>query len=197
MGEKILDWLQKIITGPKGRLFWVFVIAAIVIGAIVFPYIDANYLYYNRIEKRIDNLKALMELSGETIEESEALRAEYQSILQEIEIAREKALSNATNAKNTVRDRMIKFFEGAGLFYFVAVVVLFAKKKTEKWSGKKILNNIASMFVCVVIGSILGLLFALVPTLGYAEVNAIAVIIVEVIVLWLLIAKPQKKSATS
>ena len=190
MGEKILDLLQKIITGPKGRMFWVFVIATIIIGTIAFPYIDANYLYYNRIEKRIDNLKSLMELSGETIEENAALNAEYQSILQEMENARKKALSNATNAEDANRDRMIKFFSAAGLFYFVAVVVLFSKQKNEKLSWRKVFNNIASMLICVAIGSVLGFLFALVPTLGYAEVNGVLAIILEIIVLWLLIVKP-------
>lgn len=71
MGEKVLDWLGKIITGPKSRFFWAFIIVALVIGIIVFPYIDANFLYYDRIEKRINNLKALVELAGTPLQENE------------------------------------------------------------------------------------------------------------------------------
>ena len=92
MGEKVLDWLGKIITGPKSRFFWAFIIVALVIGIIVFPYIDANFLYYDRIEKRINNLQALVELAGTPLQENEALNAEYESILEEMETAREKAL---------------------------------------------------------------------------------------------------------
>lgn len=43
MGERILDWIGEIISGPKRRFFWAFVIVALVIGVIVFPYIDANF----------------------------------------------------------------------------------------------------------------------------------------------------------
>lgn len=112
MGEKVLDWLGKILTGPKSRIFWAIVIVALVIGIIVFPYIDANFLYYGRIEKRIDNLTSLVEVSGTSLEENEALYAEYLSILDEMETAREKALSNATNSQDTVHDRRMKFLQG-------------------------------------------------------------------------------------
>lgn len=196
MGEKLLDWLQKIVTGPRSRLFWAFVIIALIIAVIVFPYIDANYLYYNRIEKRISNLQALVEISGSTIEESEALNAEYQSILQEMESAREKALSNATNAEDSIHNRRVKFFAAAGLWYFVAVLVLFAKKKGEKLSFRKLFNNFCSMVLCFIIGSVLGWVFTMIPTLGYVEVNAVFSIIVELVVVWLLIVQPKKNPAT-
>lgn len=53
MGEKILDWFAKIATGEKRRWFFAALIIVAILGIIVFPYIDANFLYYNRIEKRI------------------------------------------------------------------------------------------------------------------------------------------------
>lgn len=194
MGEKILDWLGKIITGPKSRLFWAFVIVALVIGIIVFPYIDANFLYYDRIEKRIDNLTSLVELSGTSLEENEALYAEYLSILEEMETAREKALSNATSSQDTVHDRRVKFFTGAGLWYFLALIVLFSKKKTEKWSIKKVFNNFCSTVLCFGIGTGIGWIFTMIPTLGVVEVNAVLTLILEVVVLWLLIDQPKKKA---
>lgn len=193
MGEKVLDWLGKILTGPKSRIFWAIVIVALVIGIIVFPYIDANFLYYGRIEKRIDNLTSLVEVSGTSLEENEALYAEYLSILDEMETAREKALSNATNSQDTVHDRRMKFFAGAGLWYFVAVMVLFTKKKTEKWSFKKVLNNFCSTALCFGIGTGIGWIFTMIPTLGVVEVNLVLTLIIEVVVLWLLIEQPKKK----
>lgn len=194
MGEKILDWLGKIVTGPKSRFFWVFVIIALIIGIIVIPYIDANFLYYDRIEKRINNLQALVELTGTPLQENDALNAEYESILKEMETAREKALSNATHSKDTLHNRRVKFFAGSGLWYIVAVMVLFTKKKTEKWSFRKIFNNFCSAALCLGIGSGIGWIFTMIPTLGVVEVNAVLTIILEIVVLWLLIEQPKRKT---
>lgn len=94
MGEKLIDLLGKIVTGPKSRIFWAFVIVALVIGIIIFPYIDANYLYYDRIERRINNLQTLVDLTGIPLQENKDLFAEYESIIEEMGSAREKALSN-------------------------------------------------------------------------------------------------------
>ena len=192
MGEKLIDLLEKIVTGPKSRIFWAFVIVALVVGIIIFPYIDANYLYYDRIERRINNLQALVDLTGIPLQENEDLYAEYESIIEEMESAREKALSNTTNNKDTIQDRRVKFLSGAGLWYIVALMVLITKKKTEKWSFKRIFNNFCSTVLCVGIGSGIGWVFTLIPTLGLVGVNVGLTIILEVIVLWLLIEKPKK-----
>lgn len=192
MGEKLIDLLGKIVTGPKSRIFWAFVIVALVVGIIIFPYIDANYLYYDRIERRINNLQALVDLTGIPLQENEYLYAEYESIIEEMESAREKALSNTTNNKDTIQDRRVKFLSGAGLWYIVALMVLITKKKTEKWSFKRIFNNFCSTVLCVGIGSGIGWVFTLIPTLGLVGVNVGLTIILEVIVLWLLIEKPKK-----
>lgn len=195
--EKILDKLIGFASGPKSRTFWAILIVVCVLAIIVFPYIDANFLYYDRIEKRISNLQAMVNLSGASLEESEALNAEYLSILAEIETAREKALSNATSSQDTLRDRRIKFFAGAGLWYLVALVVLVTKKKTEKWSFKKIFNNFCSAVLCLAIGTVIGWVFTMVPTLGIAEVNGILTLILEIVVIWLLIEQPKKKTPTT
>lgn len=53
------EWIElftKIITGEKSRYFWVGLIVVAILAIIIFPYVDANILYYDRIEKRIDNL---------------------------------------------------------------------------------------------------------------------------------------------
>lgn len=196
MGETILNWLEKIITGPKSRFFWAFAIIALVAGVIVFPYIDANFLYYDRIEKRINNLQAMVELAGGSLEENESLKAEYKSILEEMETAREKALSNTTNKVDTLRDRRTKYLAGASLWCVLAVVLLFSKDKKEKWSFKKLFNNFLSAIVCILIGSGIGWIFTLIPTLGTPWISAVIGIFLEVIVLWLLIEQPKKKTPT-
>lgn len=194
MGEKVLEWLHRIITGPQSRIFWAIVIIAIIIAVVVYPYVDANYLYYSRIEKRIDNLQDLVELSGSSIEESEELNAEYQSILDELGVAREKNLSSATFREDTIEELRIKFFTGAGLFYFVALIVLVSKQKTEKWTFKRIATNFCSMALCLGIGTLIGWIFTMIPTLGTVEINGLLAIVVEIFVVYLIFTKPSKKS---
>ena len=114
---------------------------------IIYPYIDANILYYGRIEKRIDNLQKLVELTEKPLEENEELKEEYVSILNEMETARKKALSNATSSKDSIHDKRIKFGAGAGFWYIAALCVLFSKKKTEKWSFRKVFIQVLDKMV--------------------------------------------------
>lgn len=194
MGERIIDLLEKILTGPKRRFFGALIIIALALGIIVFPYIDANFLYYNRIEKRIDNLQTMVELTGGSLKENESLYAEFNSILEEMDAAREKALSNATNKVDTLRDRHTKFLAGAGLWFAIALGILFSKKKEEKWSFKKVTSNLFSAIVCIGIGLGIGCFFTLIPTVGTPGISAALGIVLEVIVLWLLTYQPKQKT---
>lgn len=165
MGEKILSWFERIVTGEKRRWFFAAVIVAIILGVIVFPYIDANFLYYNRIEKRIDNLTNLVNLTGVPLEENEMLYEEYLSILEEVKTARENALFGSGKAEDSRTDRMWKFAGGAFLWVIIAVVLLFSKKKGEQRTFKHWVNNIFSAIICLVFGGILGQVFVYIPTM--------------------------------
>ena len=182
MGEKILSWFERIVTGEKRRWFFAAVIVAIILGVIVFPYIDANFLYYNRIEKRIDNLTNLVNLTGVPLEENEMLYEEYLSILEEVKTARENALFGSGKAG------------GAFLWVIIAVVLLFSKKKGEQRTFKHWVNNIFSAIICLVFGGILGQVFVYIPTIGSSKVNFILAPIAEFIVVWLLMESPKSKA---
>ena len=195
--DKLLELLVGVVTGKKSGIFWSVLIVLLIAVVIVYPYIDANFLYYDRIEKRIDNLQKLVELTGEPLYENADLNKEYYSILKEMEIAREKALSNATNSEDSLHDRRVKFFAGAGLWYVVAIAVLFTKKKTEKWSFRKVFNNFCSTILCLGIGTGIGWVFTLIPTLGIVEVNAVLTLILEVVILWLLIEQPKNRTSAN
>lgn len=146
----------------------------------------------NRIEKRITNLQNLVTLTGKPLEESPDLSKEYNSILEDIASAREKSLTTATRAEDTRHDRLVKFGGGASLWVVVAIVLLFTKKKGEKISFKKILSNLFSSLFCIAIGSLTGLFFTWIPTLGAVEVNAVLAPIIQLIVLWLIIESSNK-----
>ena len=57
--ELIVSWIQKNLKNPK--LYAIFA-AVIVVIALVFPYVDANFFFYNRIEKRVNILQSLSEI---------------------------------------------------------------------------------------------------------------------------------------
>ena len=191
--DKLWELLVNIMTGRRSRIFWAIIIILVILVVIVYPYIDANFLYYDRIEKRIDNLQKLVDLTGKPLEDSDELKKEYQSIITEIETAREKALSNATNAHDSNRDKLIKFAGGASLWVIVAISVLFLKKKGEKRTFKRFCNNLLSSIVCLGVGSLVGILFTYVPTLGSVDINAAFAPMIQLIILWLIIETPRQK----
>ena len=60
--ELIVSWIQRNLKNPK--LYAVLAVLLIII-AIAFPYIDANFLSYNRIEKRVSILQSLSAIDME------------------------------------------------------------------------------------------------------------------------------------
>lgn len=191
--DKVWELLINVITGRRSRLFWAIVIVVVIFSVIIYPYIDANFLYYDRIERRIDNLQKLIELTGKPLEENEELNKEYLSIVAEMETAREKALSNATNVQDSKHDKLVKFLSGAGLWLIVAVGVLFTKKKGEKRTLRRFFNNLLSAVVCLGMGSLMGYIFTYIPTLGSVDINAIFAPVVQLVVVWLIMDAPNKK----
>ena len=50
--DKLIELLVGVVTGKKSGIFWTVLIFLLIAVVIVYPYIDANFLYYDRIEKR-------------------------------------------------------------------------------------------------------------------------------------------------
>lgn len=194
MGEKIFGWFEKIATGEKRRYFFATLIIIVILGIIVFPYIDANFLYYNRIEKRIDNLSNLVNLTDTPLEENVILYKEYLNILEEMQTARENSLFASNKAEVSRTDSMWKFAGGALLWVIIAIVLFFSKKKGEQRTFKQFINNVPYAALCLMIGVILGGVFVFIPTIGIAELNFALAPIVEIIVMWLIIESPKSKS---
>lgn len=194
MGEKILGWFEKIATGEKRRWFFAALIIIAILGIIIFPYIDANFLYYSRIEKRINNLSNLVSLTDIQLEENEVLYEEYLSILEELETARENSLFDSEKTEDSRSDRIWKFSGGALLWVIIAVVLVLFKKKGEQRTFKQWINNFFSAIFCLMIGAILGCVFIYIPTIVSAEFNFILAPIVQFIVAWLIMESPKSNS---
>ena len=190
---EVIELFTKIIQSEKGRYLWIALIVAVLLVMIVFPYIDANFLYYDRIEKRIDNLEKLVDLTGSPLYENDRLTAEYESILTEMENAREMALSNTGRKVDSLRDRRIKFLSGSSLCFLVALIMPFTKKKGQKRTVRDFFNNLIAAIFCFAIGSLIGWFFVKVPTLGIVEVNAILAPLAQIIILLIVTQSPRKK----
>ena len=73
MGEKIFDFIKGLATGKYSKAFWGVMILLVIFFILIFPYIDANFLYYTRI----DNLNALIKISGKSVYDTPSLPSEY------------------------------------------------------------------------------------------------------------------------
>lgn len=198
MGEKIFDLVKNLATGKHSKIFWGILIIIIVLSIIVFPYIDANFLYYSRIEKRIDNLIDLVELSGKGIEESVVLFAEYNNIIEEIKVAQDRSMSTLfENKEDTTYEYWAKFLSGASLFWLIGVVILLQKDKSHKLTFSYFIKNNFFIFTfCIVIGGLIGFIFSKLPTLGTVWVNVVCVPVLQFIVAYFLLNKSENKTQT-
>lgn len=95
---KVLDALLGIFKNNYKRpRLWISLGAIVVVFILIFPYIDSNFFYYSRMEKRIQILEKLMSLDEETINNNLAYKEEYDSILQEVVQQRERSVSSIIN----------------------------------------------------------------------------------------------------
>ena len=81
MIEKVFDIVKDNLKNPK---FYFIILIGMVMILLLFPYIDANFFYYNRVEKRIAILNDVAGIEKEKLLDNDILKAEYESILAEI-----------------------------------------------------------------------------------------------------------------
>ena len=193
MGEKIFDLLKSLATGNKSKKFWGVLIVIFIIVLIVFPYLDANFFYYNRIEKRIDNLTSIVELNDDKIHKNQGLLLEYESIIREINDANQKSLNTFNNNMDNEFDFWAKAISGGLLFAIVGIIGLFKKNNTKMTFSVFFKNNFLIFIVCSLFAVILSFIFSKIPTLGNVWVNVIAAPIVELIIIYLFTKSNNKK----
>ena len=193
MGEKIFDLLKSLATGNKSKKFWGALIVIFIIVLIVFPYLDANFFYYNRIEKRIDNLTSIVELNDYKIHKNKGLLLEYESIIREINDANQKSLNTFNNNMDNEFDFWAKAISGGLLFAIVGIIGLFKKNNTKMTFSVFFKNNFLIFIVCSLFAVILSFIFSKIPTLGNVWVHVIAAPIVELIIIYLFTKSNNKK----
>lgn len=183
MQDKIFELIKDNFKNPK---FYVALFTGIIIVLLVFPYIDANYFYYNRVEKRIEILKKISELDKSEIRDDLILKEEYDSILKEIGRQKEDSVGNIiiTDSNSSVKTK--KFLSGGILCWCIAFVCIFIKMG-KRW------NNIFGVVIFIVMGVVLGYIAVIIPTVFSPKCNYIFIPVLQFSILGILVTGNNKR----
>lgn len=181
---------SKILNMNKRKL-GVSVIIAFVSILILFPFIDTNFFYANRIKSRIDILQKITELDMDKINQDKNLAKEYESIVKEINESDSNYINKILN--NNKNDHTIgKFISGGILWWLLGIIVLFFYNVFNKEDNKKGKNwgtRIAGFILCAIIGGLIGLICSIIPTIFNIWVNYIIIPILVLVLMILLLYK--------
>lgn len=186
--DLLIKKILEIATGKKAKIFWAVILTIIVLLLLLYPYIDANFLIFSRINKRIDILERITKLDTDKIGSNSALQNEYNSIIEEIIAIQDKSVGSIATRQDTTNEKTIKFISGGILFWFISLFVLFQKNKRESISiFKKIFNNLMTTALCVGLGYLLALVGRSIPTIINVWINAIAFPCIQIAIIGLII----------
>lgn len=198
IAEAIIDAIKMNYRRPR---LWIGLLMLAVILMLLLPYIDSNFFYFSRMEKRINILQKVMALDQDVINNNPAYINEYQSILQEMEQQNERSINSVMN--NMIYyinyyiisgagsgNVIIKFVTGAIWCILITVCVPFMN--TFKSKKDKILAFLIMGIVTVIVGGVCSVL----PVIISPWVNYVGIPVLQVVVV--IIAVPrgnQKKKA--
>ena len=171
--ELIVDFLKRNYKKPK---LWFGILGILVFIILIFPYIDSNTFYYTRIEKRISILEHLTQLDETAINSNPVYRQEYESILQEIQLQRERSVNSiATQLFDTVNsswttgknqgNKILQFISGAIWFLIVTICVPFMN------TFKKRSDKLVAFIVMIILSTIVGCIFMAIPIIYRSWIN--------------------------
>ena len=194
--ELIVDFLKRNYKKPK---LWFAILGILVFIILIFPYIDSNTFYYTRMEKRISILEHLTQLDETTINSNPVYRQEYESILQEIQLQRERSVNSiATQLFDTVNsswttgkdqgNKILKFISGAIWFLIVTICVPFLN------TFKKRSDKLVAFIVMIILSTIVGCIFMAIPIIYRSWINYFVIPIAQLVIVIVLVGKKDKKS---
>lgn len=192
--EELLEVFKKNYKRPR---LWICLGLIIFCFVLLFPYIDSNFLYFSRMEKRISILERVMELDQEKINSNQAYQNEYQSILKEMEQQSERTINSVMNrVSNYINNlmetgkeqgnRWIKFFTGAIWFIIVTVCIPFMN------TFKKRSDKVLAFVLMIIISFLAGWIFSIIPIIVTPMFNYIGIPIMQIILLIAMVNKSKK-----
>lgn len=192
--EELLEVFKKNYKRPR---LWICLGLIIFCFVLLFPYIDSNFLYFSRMEKRISILERVMELDQEKINSNPAYQNEYQSILKEMEQQSERTINSVMNrVSNYINNlmetgkeqgnRWVKFFTGAIWFIIVTVCIPFMN------TFKKRSDKVLAFVLMIIISFLAGWIFSIIPIIVTPMFNYIGIPIMQIILLIVIVNKSKK-----
>lgn len=193
--EELVELFKRNYKRPK---LWFSIMIILFIVVLLIPYIDSNFFYFSRMEKRINILDKVMALDQDTINSNQAYIDEYQRILLEMEQQSERSINSLMNKFiNRVNylalmgkgegNIAIKFITGA--FWLLLVTFCIPFMNTFKKKSDKLIAFVLLLLLSV----ILGWFFSIVPVIISPMVNYIGVPLIQIIVVIIIVVKSNNK----
>lgn len=172
---------QKLVNEKKGfkLIAWIIIIL-IILAVIFYPIIDANFLYYNRSNKRIEIIQKIVNINENDIKRDSRIEEEYNSILNDMNSQSNNYISNIFQKETNKVKNIAKFISGSWLFIIIGIIMPFTLDKNK---GKRFtFNNFMGGIVCLGIGAILGFACYKIPNIINFAVN---IILYQIILIFL------------
>lgn len=186
--ELLKGVFEKMVNEKKGFkvIAWIFIIL-IILAIVFYPIIDANFLYYNRANKRIEIIQKIVSIDDSEIKKDKRIEEEYNSILNDMNSQRSNYISNIFQTETNKGRNVAKFVAGSWLFIILGVVMPFTIDKTK---GKR---NIMSGIVCLIIAACIGYICFKIPNIINFAVN---IVLYQIVLIFLAytIATSSKKA---
>lgn len=163
---------EKVVNEKKSfkLIAWIFIIL-IILAIIFYPIIDANFLYYNRTNKRIEIIQKIVSIDEKDIKRDSRIEEEYNSILSDMNTQSNNYISNIFQRETNKGRNISKFISGSWLFIIIGLIMPFTLDKNK---GKRFtFNNIMGGILCIAIGGIIGFVCYKIPNIINFVVNMI------------------------
>ena len=193
--EELIALFKKNYKRPK---LWLSVLAVGFILILLLPYIDSNFFYFSRMDKRIEILEKVMALDRNLIETNQVYLNEYQNILYEMEQQDERSINSLMNKliysidflteiKSAGGNKAVQFVTGALWFIILTICIPFMNAFNKK--ADKILAFLCMAFLSLIVGGI----SCMIPIVIMPIVNYIGVPLLQLILISMFIIKNNKK----
>lgn len=183
MIEKIFDFIKDNLRNPK---LYIFLLVVVCVVILIFPYIDANIFYYDRVEQRISILKEVATIDPDTLKDNPVLVSEYESIIAEIGRQKDGSVGSLFITQSSKEVQNIKFVTGASFTWLLAFCCLFIKNFKNFW------NRLLGVIVFGSFGFGFGWIAKLMPTIINPVCNYILIPLLQVVLFGLLISSTGK-----
>lgn len=178
MKELLSNILGKLINEKKGFkiIAWIFIVL-VILAIVLYPIIDANFLYYSRTNKRIEIIQKLISIDDNDIKKDKRIEDEYNSILNDMNNQSNNYISNIFQKETSKKRNIAKFLAGSWLFILVGIILPFTKDKNK---GKRFtFNNFMASIFCLAIAGLLGFGCVKIPNIINYGINIVLYIIIS------------------